>query len=82
MIMIFGAREINDDISSFFFILFEILIFWAVRGEKGKKLSKMKNRNIQHTPHLRNIIAYDHDFLFNCKHTSYDRAFCYISLKL
>ena len=49
-----------------FLALFEIFIFLAVRGKKGKKLPKMKNINyIQHAPYLKNSIAYDHDFWYS-----------------
>ena len=41
MIMIFRAVVQNDDISRLFFLFFfEILIFWAVRGVKGKSIAQ------------------------------------------
>ena len=62
MIMVFGALVLNDDISRYFFHIFEIFVFWAVKGVKGRK-----NKNhICHAPYLRNIIAYDHDFWYTC----------------
>ena len=48
-----------------FFIFFDILIFQAVSGWKGKKWIKMKNKSYaQHTTYLRNSKAYDHDFWY------------------
>ena len=51
-----------------FFHVFEILIFWAVIGETGKKNKpKMKNNNcIHHVPYLRDSKTYDRDFWYNC----------------
>ena len=38
--MIFGTFVLNDDISRYFFYVFEMFIFWAVRGVKGQKIAK------------------------------------------
>ena len=39
LIIIFGTHVPNDDISKHFFHFLEIFIFWAIRGENGKKNS-------------------------------------------
>ena len=38
--MIFDAIVLNDDISRWFFRLFEIFIFLAFRGVKGEKIAQ------------------------------------------
>ena len=54
MIMIFGTLVLND-ISRPFFYCFEIFIFWAVRGLKGKSKAKNENNNyISHVSYLWN----------------------------
>ena len=62
-----------------FFSLFRIFIFWVVRGEgevKGKSIAQSKNNNyIRQTPCLRNSIAYDQDFWYNCVKLWYLQAF-------
>ena len=47
------------------FSLFSNLVFFTVRGVKGQKMPKMKDNNyIRHSPYLRIIISYDHDFWY------------------
>ena len=43
MIMIFGALEQNDEISSCFFHFFKILIFQVARGWGGKRAKIVQN---------------------------------------
>ena len=63
LIIIFGTRKWNDDISRLFFIFFKILIFWAVREWKGKEWPKIKNNYICHALYLRNNrTSSDHKF--------------------
>ena len=47
------------------FHLFEILIFWVVRGE-CKKWPKMSKHSVWLIPYLRNHTSFDYDFWYTC----------------
>ena len=62
MIMIFGhlCKMMTSPGVSFIFLKFSF--FGLLGGYKGKKLPKMKNNYIHHTPYLKNSITFNNDF--------------------
>ena len=53
--------------SAFLVIFVKFSFSGLLWGYKGKQWPEMKNNNyIHHVPYLRNSIAYDHDFWYNC----------------
>ena len=42
------------------------MIFWAVKGVKGQKITMKNNNYTCQASYPRNIIAYDYDFWYNC----------------
>ena len=56
------------------------MFFWLLGGRKvkGQKIAQNGNNNcIRHGTYLRNSIAYDHDFWYNCVKLWYLQLFSY-----
>ena len=63
-VSICSSVHLNDISMCFFFHFFQVF-FRVVRGFRGKKHPKMKNKNyIRHVSYPRNSVAYDHDFWY------------------
>ena len=75
VIVIYGTHLQNNIYLGIFFIFPRFLIFWVVRGVKGKKWSKMTKHFVCHALYLRNHASYGCHLWCTCVKWWYPQVF-------